>query len=140
LFEGLTVDEMAFEGRMVVQGGVDGCEFLSLLHLPEPQHRSLASSERRVAALDTVVGPAADLLLVGVAQFLHRCLVGAQPSVMMTSGDPWRLSDFFMNASAAPLSLVLPLGAVQLSTTAVLFHRRYRCPAQKKQLLDVSQR
>ena len=34
--------------EVVVKGGVDRAEFLQALHLPEPQHGPLSSSERLV--------------------------------------------------------------------------------------------
>ena len=64
---GLSVDEVAFEVEVVVDVGVDRGELLHALHLSEPEHRPLSSSERQVAVLHPVVGPAADLLLLGVA-------------------------------------------------------------------------
>ena len=45
---GLSADEVAFLVEVVVEGAVDGGELLEGLHLPEPQHRPLSSSERLV--------------------------------------------------------------------------------------------
>ena len=64
--------------EVVVEGGVDGAELLQGLHLPESQHGPFSSSEGQVGVLDPVVGPAADLLLGGVAEVLHGGLVGPQ--------------------------------------------------------------
>ena len=58
---------------------MDAGELLQARHPAEPQHRPFSSSERQVRVLDPVVGPAADLLLVAVAELGHGCLVGAQP-------------------------------------------------------------
>ena len=69
---------MAFLVEVVVDVGVDRGELLQRLHAPEPEHRSLSSSEREVAILDPVVGPASGLLLRGIAQLVHRGAVGAQ--------------------------------------------------------------
>jgi len=41
----VSADEVAILVEGVVEGGVDGAELLQCLHLPEPQHRSLSSSE-----------------------------------------------------------------------------------------------
>ena len=58
--------------------GVDRGELLQRLHLPEPQHRPLSSSERQVAVLDPVVGPATHLLPITAAQLIHGRAVAAQ--------------------------------------------------------------
>ena len=44
----LSVDEVAFEVKVVVDVGVYRGELLQALHLPEPEHRSLSSSERQM--------------------------------------------------------------------------------------------
>ena len=62
---------------MIVDVGMDGGELLQRLHLSEPQHRSLSSSEGQMAVLRPVVGPAADLLFGGVAEFGHGRFVRA---------------------------------------------------------------
>jgi len=62
------VDEVAFLGKVVVERGVNGSELLQQPHLPEAQHRPLSSSERQMAVLGPVVGLAADLLLLGIAE------------------------------------------------------------------------
>ena len=67
---------MAFLVEVVGDVGVDRGKFLQGLHLPEPEHRPLPSSERQVAVLHPVVGPAADHLLLGVAKFVHCSAVG----------------------------------------------------------------
>jgi hypothetical protein len=46
---------------------MDGSEFLKRLHLSEAEHGALASSQGRVAALDTIIGVAADVLFVRIA-------------------------------------------------------------------------
>ena len=67
---------MAFLVKVVVEVCMDTRELLQGLHLPEPEHCPLPSSERRVAVLHPVLGPAADRLLVGIAELRHRCPVG----------------------------------------------------------------
>ena len=52
---GLSVDEVAFEVEVIVDVGVDGGALLQALHLPEPQHRPLSSSEREVAGMQEQV-------------------------------------------------------------------------------------
>ena len=69
---------MALLVEVVVDGGVDGCELLQGPHPAEPQHRPLSSSERLVAIFGSVVGPAAYLLAVGIADLLQGRLVGSQ--------------------------------------------------------------
>jgi hypothetical protein len=78
LLEGVSVDEVAFGVEMVVDVGVNTGELLQARHSSEPQHRSLSSSKAQMRVLDPVVGPAADLLLLRVAELGHGCLVGAQ--------------------------------------------------------------
>jgi len=63
---------------VIVDVGVERGELLERLHSSKPQHHTLAPSERQVAVLNPVVGPAPDLLLLRIADFVHRCLVGAQ--------------------------------------------------------------
>jgi hypothetical protein len=58
---------MALQGKVVLQAGMDGSEFLKRLHLSEAEHGALASSQGRVAALDTIIGVAADVLFVRIA-------------------------------------------------------------------------
>jgi len=41
----------------VVNGGVNGSEFLQTPHASEPEHRSFSSSKRRVRVLDEIVEP-----------------------------------------------------------------------------------
>lgn len=43
-----SVDEMAFQSKVVVDAGVNRGELLQGLHSPEPQHRPLSSSEWQV--------------------------------------------------------------------------------------------
>ena len=45
-FEGLAIDEVALLGKVIVDGGVDGCELLQRFHLPKSEHRPLSSPER----------------------------------------------------------------------------------------------
>ena len=45
-FEGLAIDEVALLGKVIVDGGVDGCELLQCFHLPKSEHRPLSSPER----------------------------------------------------------------------------------------------
>lgn len=45
---GLTINEVAFLSKMVVNRSVNRDEFLQRLHSPEPQHRAFSSSEWEV--------------------------------------------------------------------------------------------
>ena len=69
---------MVFLVEEVVDVGMDRGELLQRLHLSESKHRPLSSSEGQVRVLDPVVGPAANLLLGGVAQHFHGGFVGGQ--------------------------------------------------------------
>jgi hypothetical protein len=70
LLVGLAVNEMAFELEVVVQAGMNGREFLQLLHSLE--HRPLTSRQRGVAPFDAIVRPPADFLLLSIAELVHR--------------------------------------------------------------------
>jgi len=50
--------EVAFLIEVVVDGGVDGSEFLQASHLPEAQHRTFSSSKWQVGILRPIVQPA----------------------------------------------------------------------------------
>ncbi len=74
---------MAFVVKMVVNGGVDegvdGSEFMKRLHLSEPKHGSLSSSEGQVAVLGPAVEPATHVAAIEIAQIAHRRRVGPRP-------------------------------------------------------------
>ena len=63
---------------MVVDVGVDRGELLQCLHLSEPEHCSLASSERQVAVLSAIVEPSAHLAAVEIAKVAHCGGVGPE--------------------------------------------------------------
>ncbi len=63
--ESISACERSFLVEVVVDGGMDGCEFLQTSHPPETLHRAFASSERKVRVLDAVVEPPARLLFFG---------------------------------------------------------------------------
>ncbi len=46
--EGISAGERSFLVEVVVDGGMDGGEFLQTSHAPKPLHRAFASSERKV--------------------------------------------------------------------------------------------
>ncbi|MFT5273178.1 MAG: hypothetical protein ACI85V_003207 [bacterium] len=70
--------ERALLIEMVVDGGMNGGEFLQTSHAAEQLLGSLPSSKRKVGILNPIVLPAASFLLVGIADFLHRRTVGSQ--------------------------------------------------------------
>jgi hypothetical protein len=70
--------ERAFLMEMVVDGGMNGGEFLQTSHAAEQLLGSLPSSKRKVDILNPIVLPAASFLLVGIASFLHRHTEGSQ--------------------------------------------------------------
>jgi hypothetical protein len=63
---------VAFLVEMVMDGGMDGHEFLQTSHVPEAQHRPLPSSKWQVRILRPVVPPATRFLPVGRADRLQR--------------------------------------------------------------------
>jgi hypothetical protein len=60
--------EGAFLIKVVVDGAVEGGEFLQTSHLTKAKHRPFASSERLMGILHPVVQPASDLALFDRAQ------------------------------------------------------------------------
>jgi hypothetical protein len=64
---------------MVVDGAVDGGEFLECLHPPKSEHRPFPSSERLMRVLGSIVDPPPYLLPVGISDLVHRRWVGPQP-------------------------------------------------------------
>lgn len=62
--------------EMVVDEGMDRTEFLKGVHLSKSQHGPLASSERLMGILRPVVQPAACLLDISIANFLHGGAIG----------------------------------------------------------------
>ena len=69
---------MALLVEMVVDGGMNGGEFLQTSHAAEPLHGPFSSSKRQVRILRPIVQPAARFLLVGVADVLHRRAIGSK--------------------------------------------------------------
>ena len=78
-------DEVALLGKVVVERGVDGREFLQRLHPLEPDDGSLASPERQVAVLSPVVLPATYRRLPALG--VQRRAIGPQTTSRITSGD-----------------------------------------------------
>ena len=76
LFEGLPINDVAFEIEVIANIGVDRSELLQRLHSSEPAHCALSSAERQVAVCRAVVSVPANLLPVGIAELVHRCPVG----------------------------------------------------------------
>jgi hypothetical protein len=63
---------------MIVDVRMDRGELLKRLHSSEPEHRTLASSEREVTVLDHIIGVRADFLFLGGAKVAKRCLIRFQ--------------------------------------------------------------
>jgi hypothetical protein len=59
LLEDVAAVEVAILAEVIVDRGVDGGEFLKGLHVPEPPHRPLSSSERLMRVLSPIVEPTA---------------------------------------------------------------------------------
>ncbi len=64
--------------EVVVDGGMDGGEFLQTSHTPDSLPGAFASSERQVRILNAVVEPPARPLFFKRAHFSERCLVGSE--------------------------------------------------------------
>ena len=69
---------MLFLIEEVVDGRMDGCEFLQTSHLPETEHGPFSSSKWEMRILCPIVEPAACLLSTGVANDLHGSAIGSQ--------------------------------------------------------------
>ena len=69
---------MSFLVEMVVDGRMDGGEFLQTSHLPKPEHGSLSSSKWKVRILRLIVQPATRFLPVRVADDFHCGAIGTQ--------------------------------------------------------------
>ncbi len=76
--EGVSTGLRSFLVEVVVDGGMDGGEFLQTSHAFETQHRTFAPSERKVRILDAVVDPPARPLFFKRAHFSERSLVGSK--------------------------------------------------------------
>ena len=76
---GWSIDEVAFGIEVVLNVGVDGGEFLQRLHSSKSEHRPFSSSEGEVAVLGSIVGVPTNLLLLRIANVIHRSPIGFQP-------------------------------------------------------------
>lgn len=72
---------------MVMDGGVNGDEFLQTSHTAKALHRPFSSPKRLVRILAAVVQPATCLLAICIADDLHRGAVGPQ---QIDYDDMWR--------------------------------------------------
>ncbi len=70
--EGVSAGQRSSLVEVVVDGGMDGGEFLQASHSPETLHGAFASSERQVRVLDAVVEPPARPLFFERTQFSER--------------------------------------------------------------------
>jgi hypothetical protein len=59
--------ERALLIEMIVDGGMNGDEFLQTSHAAEPLHGLLPSSKRKVEILSPIVQPSVSFLLAGIA-------------------------------------------------------------------------
>jgi hypothetical protein len=75
VLENLSADERAFLIAMVVNGAVQGGEFLKASHLPEAEHGPFTSSEYLVRTLGAIVPPAAELAPCYPADPPKRCSI-----------------------------------------------------------------
>src|SRR5690606_25891033 len=69
--EMIPAGETSAKVEVVVDGRVDGGEHLQTSHPPEPKHRALTSSERKMRVLGAVVVPTPRALLVPAADGPH---------------------------------------------------------------------
>ena len=70
--------KLALQVEMVMDGGMNGGEFLQTSHTTKAQHRPFSSPKRLMRILASVVQPAAGFLLVRIADDLHRSAIGTQ--------------------------------------------------------------
>ena len=76
---GRSIDEVAIGIEVVLDVGVDGGELRQRLHSAKSEHRPISSSEGEMAVLGPVVRMPTDLLLLSIANIVHRSTVGFQP-------------------------------------------------------------
>ena len=76
--EDASAGERSFLVEVVVDGGMDGGEFLQTSHPPETLHGAFPSSERQVRILNAIVEPPASSLLFHRSYFSERRLVGSE--------------------------------------------------------------
>jgi hypothetical protein len=62
---------VSFLIEVIVDGRVNGGEFLQTSHLPKPQHGTLSSSKRKVRIFNAVVKPPALLLFLSISYVSH---------------------------------------------------------------------
>jgi hypothetical protein len=72
MFKNITAVEVALIVEKVVDGGMDGGDFLEGANVPKPRHRFFPSSEWLVRVFGSIVEPTAAFLVGGVAHHLHR--------------------------------------------------------------------
>jgi len=96
---------MTFLIEVVVDGGMEGGEFLKAPHPPEAEHRPFSSSKRLMRVFRPVVQPPAGLLQVGAANVPQGCTVRPEP----ISDDRLRPSDLaFHSVSVNDSTISLP--------------------------------
>ncbi len=76
--EGVSAGERSLLIKMVVDGGMDGGEFLQTSYASETLHGAFLLSEWQVRVLNPVIEPPTRLLLFQRAQFCERSLVGSE--------------------------------------------------------------
>jgi hypothetical protein len=124
LLVGLAIGEVAFGSEVVVERGVDGGASLQRFHPQETEHCPVASSEGQMTVLHPVVGPAADLLLIAIAELVHRRAVGTQTIGGDGINQAVMLGRFFIEGDGS--LLVAVLGNETAENLAFLFN----CPPQ----------
>jgi hypothetical protein len=78
-FEIISAVEMALQIEVVVDGGVEGGEFLQASNPPETEHGTLPSSEWKMGVFRSVVSPPTGPLKIGAAEFTQRRAIGSEP-------------------------------------------------------------
>lgn len=92
---------------MVVEGGVDGADLLQRLHLPEAEHGPFRRRNGRCEFSTRLLVHLPTSCFSALPRSFIAALQERKPSVVMAFGRPCRFMSFFMNFSAAGLSLVL---------------------------------
>jgi hypothetical protein len=72
LFEVIAAVEVAILVEVIVDGGMDGGEFLPGLYISELRHRCFSSPERLVGILGPIVEPLATGLRRSMTDHIHR--------------------------------------------------------------------
>jgi glycine/D-amino acid oxidase-like deaminating enzyme len=74
----VSIVDVAFEIKVIVDGGMDGGELLLTSHSAESEHRPLTPAKRQVTVLSPVGEPPPDILTIFVSDDFHGSTIRLQ--------------------------------------------------------------